>query len=139
MNDRSSNTPARILYFTSAVEFGTGLALIFDPALVVKLLLGAEVSGAGVLLGRCFGVALLALAVACWPCDHRFGSATSARRAMLIYNTLLATYLAYLGTAGGFHGPLLWPAVVLHAVVALLLIGTWRLERRSSASPGTAK
>ena len=139
MNAGNSNTPARILYFASVVEFGTGLALIFDPALVVKLLLGAEVSGAGILLGRCFGVALLALAVACWPGDHRIGSATSARRAMLIYNVLLAAYLAYLGTAGGFHGPLLWLAVVLHAVVALLLVATWRMGRRSSASPVPTK
>jgi hypothetical protein len=29
---------------------------------------------------------------------------------------------------------LLWPAVALHAVVALLLVWTWRAERRTKAA-----
>ena len=38
---------------------------MIDPAIVVTLLLGAEVAGEGILLGRCFGIALLALGLAC--------------------------------------------------------------------------
>jgi hypothetical protein len=53
---------------------------------------------------------------------------------MLVYNALIATYLAYLGTAGHLGGLLLWPAVALHAVVALLLAWTWRDNRRIKAT-----
>jgi len=49
-------------------------------------------------------------------------------RAMLIYNVLIAAYLGYLGTAGHPRGLFLWPAVGLHAVVALLLVWTWRTD-----------
>ena len=66
----------RILAFAAVVEVGTGLVLLIDPAIVVALLLGAEVSGVGTLLGRCFGIALLALGLACWPA----GSAPRAAR-----------------------------------------------------------
>ena len=49
---------------------------------------------------------------------------------MLVYNTLVALYLAYLGTVGHMSGVLLWPGVALHAVIALLLLWNWRSERR---------
>jgi hypothetical protein len=40
---------------------------------------------------------------------------------MLIYNALIALYLGYLGTVQHASGMLLWPAVLLHAVVAMSL------------------
>ncbi len=40
---------------------------------------------------------------------------------MLVYNGLIAGYLAFLAASANLRGPLLWPAVVLHAAVALLL------------------
>lgn len=49
---------------------------------------------------------------------------------VLIYNALIAAYLAYLGTGGAYAGILLWPGAALHAVVALLLVWTWRSARR---------
>jgi Ca2+/Na+ antiporter len=114
------------------VEVGTGFVLIVDPAIVVTLLLGTEVSGAGTLLGRCFGIALLALGLACWPGQRGAETGSPAFRAMLTYNALIALYLAYLGTLGHLRGLLLWPGVVLHAVVALLLVWAWRDQRQGS-------
>ncbi len=123
VSDGAAGDAARkILAFAAVVEAATGLALLSDPPVVAALLLGAEVSGAAIILGRCFGIALLALALACWP-SAASGSPTV--RAMLTYNTLIALYLAFLGTIGHWHGLLLWPAVALHAAVALLLIWTW--------------
>jgi len=116
----------KILAFAAVVEAGTGLALIMDPAIVVRLLLGAELSGVGTVAGRCFGIALLALGMACWPGRNRAEIGVAAFRGMLIYNALIALYLAYLGTAGYSGGLLLWPAVALHAVVALVLVWTRR-------------
>jgi Ca2+/Na+ antiporter len=124
----------KVLAFSAVAETGTGLVLMIAPALVVKWLLGAEVSGTGVLLGRCFGITLLALGLACWPERNRAEAGSPAARGMLLYNALIALYLAYLGTAGHFGGVLLWPAVALHAVVASLLVWAWRRERRSRAT-----
>ncbi len=71
MNETSLTTPSRILGFAAVAEVGTGLVLMIHPAIVVTLLLGAEFSGAGTLLGRCFGIALLGLGLACWPGRQR--------------------------------------------------------------------
>ena len=136
MSEMSLNTLGKILAFASVVEVGTGLVLMIDPAIVVTLLLDTEVSALGTLLGRGCGIALLALGLACWPGRPRADSGSPAFRAMLIYNMLIALYLAYLGTVGHLGGLLLWPGVALHAVVALLLIWTWRDERRTKATGG---
>ena len=126
VNETSLHRLMKILAFAAAVEVGTGLALMVNPAIVVRLLLGTEISEVGTMLGRCFGIALLGLGLACWPSRPRVESGSAAFRAMLIYNALIALYLACLGTIGHVGGWLLWPGVVLHAVVALLLIRTWR-------------
>jgi len=131
MSETGATVTERTLAFSAVAEAGTGLMLMIDPALVVALLLGADVSGVGLLLGRCFGISLLALAIACW----RTGGGSAAVRGMLVYNGLIALYLAWLGTAGHFGGWLLWPAVVLHAAVALLLIWARRGGQRTKATP----
>ena len=131
MNDTSLNLQRKILCFAAIVEVGTGLILMIDPAIVVKLLIGSEVSGSATLLGRCFGIALLALGLACCPVRQPAESGSQAFWAMLLYNVLIALYLAYLGTVGHLVGLLLWPAVALHAVVALLLVWTRRDKRRT--------
>ena len=126
----------KILAFAAVVEVGTGVVLMVDPAIVATLLLGVEVSGAGTLLGRCFGITLLALGVACLPGRGRAERGSPAARAMLTYNGLIALYLAYLGTVGHLWGLLLWPGVGLHAVVAVFLVWTWRDERWTKAPTG---
>ena len=63
-------------------------------------------------LARGAGIALIALGIACWPGPPLVG--------MLTYSALVTLYLAYLGFAG-LSGILLWPAVVLHAILTALL------------------
>jgi len=128
MNDRDPNVLTKTLVFAVVVEVATGLALIFKPALVIRLLLGVEASGMELLLGRCFGIALFGLSFACWPDRQRSVSTTPAFRGMLIYNALIAAYLAYMGTVGHLGGLLLWPGAILHAVVTGLLVRSMRVE-----------
>ena len=128
MNDRSSNVLTKTLAFAVVLEVATGLALIFKPAIVVRLLLGVEASGMELVVGRCFGIGLFGLSFACWPDRQRSVSSTAAFRGMLIYNALIAAYLGYLGTVGHLGGWLLWPAVIVHAVVAGLLVRSMRIE-----------
>ena len=124
----------KLLSFASVVETATGLALIVDPRLVVALLLGADVSGVGIPVGRCFGIALLALGVACWPHRQLAASGSPAFRAMLVYNAMIALFLIYLFAVWHLGGVLLWPGFALLAAVAALLIWAWHLERHANAA-----
>ena len=127
MSETSRNTLRKLFAFAAVVEIGTGLVLMIDPVIVVTLLLGTDVSGASTLLARCFGIALLALGLAWWPSRQDAEGGSPTFRSMVIYNVLISLYLSYLGTGGHLGGGvLLWPAIALHAVVALLLVWTWR-------------
>jgi hypothetical protein len=120
----------KVLIFAAMVEIGTGLILEGDPGIVVKMLLGDSVSGAGTqVVARLFGIALLALGIACWPSTRRHDIGAAAFRAMLAYNALLALSLAYTGAVEHLAGLLLWPAVGLHAMVALWLLWAWHPAR----------
>jgi hypothetical protein len=111
----------RFLTLTAIVEAATGLALIAVPAIVVCLLLGAEISGASMPLGRVAGAALLALGVACGLArdDGQSRTARGLVVAMLTYNIVATSVLAFAGIVLGLHGVVLWPAVVLHAAMAV--------------------
>jgi hypothetical protein len=104
---------SRVLVLAAVGEVATGVALLLVPSLVGQLLLGAELTGVAVTVARVAGIALIGLGVACWPGTPLLG--------MLIYSAAVTLYLAYLGIAGGLTGLLLWPAVVLHAILTALL------------------
>ena len=104
---------SRVLVLAAVGEVATGVALLLVPSLVGQLLLGAELTGVAVTVARVAGIALIGLGVACWPGTPLLG--------MLIYSAAVTLYLAYVGFAGGFAGVLLWPAVVLHAILTALL------------------
>jgi len=104
---------SRVLVLAAVGEVATGVALPIVPSLVGQLLLGAELTGVAVTVARVAGIALIGLGVACWPRAPRIG--------MLFYSAAVTLYLAYLGIAGSMNGILLWPAVVLHAVLSALL------------------
>ena len=107
----------KLLAVAAAGEAATGLILLVYPPIVVRLLLGSEISGAGVPAARVAGIALIGLAVACVP-----GRAVAG---MLTYSVLVTLYLACVGFTGGLTGIMLWPAVALHAILTFLLARPW--------------
>jgi hypothetical protein len=107
-----------VLSLAAIAEAATGAVLLAYPPIVARLLFGAEIAGAGEVLGRIAGVALIGLAVACWS----NGSRRSALHGMLTYSTLAMLTLVYVGVRGDSVGVLLWPAVVAHAILVLLLL-----------------
>ena len=111
------------LVFAAIGEATTGLALLIVPSLVVQLLLDQQLAGVAIPIARVSGIALIALGIACWPGPPPIG--------MLAYGALVTLYLAYLGFAGGFSGVLLWPAVILHAILTALLARGLRLQHGS--------
>ena len=107
-------------------EAATGIALLAYPPIVIRLLLGAEVIGIGDVVSRFGGIGLIGLGVACWPS----GSSRQGLHGMLTYGTLAALYLAYIGVSGQGVGVLLWPAVVVHVILVILLVGARFRERK---------
>jgi hypothetical protein len=119
------DTTKKLLALAAVAEAAMGLALLVYPPIIVKLLLGLDdVVGAGVVIARVTGVALIGLGVSCWP-------GSTALWGMLTYSLVLTLYLAGLGLGGAFVGVLLWPAVVLHAVLTGLLAWAWLRDRPS--------
>jgi hypothetical protein len=104
----------KMLALVAAGEAAFGLVLLVYPPIVVRLLFGAEIAGVGIVMSRVAGIALIALGMACWPGPPLVG--------MLTYSAVVTLYLVYVGFSGGLTGILLWPAVVLHVVLATLLI-----------------
>jgi hypothetical protein len=111
------------LTLTAIFEAATGLVLIIAPSFVGRLLFGAQFTGVANPAARVTGIALLALGVGCWP-------GSTALCGMLTYGALVTLYLAYLGVTGEWVGPLLWPAVVLHAILTALLARAWLQSRK---------
>jgi hypothetical protein len=108
-----------VLTLVAAAEAATGVLLLAEPAIPVRFLFGAEIGGAGAVMSRFAGACLVSVGIACWP--SALPDIRPAARGLAVYSLLAAVVLAIVGIRGGMTGPLLWPAVVLHAVVAAVL------------------
>lgn len=122
----------RVLAMAAVLEMAMGLALMIDPALVARLLLGEGASGAGVVVGRIAGLGFLSLGLACWPVGDT-SIRSSSFRAMFLYNVLVAGYLGILGARGRWVGWLLWPAVMIHTGMSIVLALVWIRDLRYSS------
>jgi hypothetical protein len=117
----------KVLSFAAAAEAGTGLFLLACPSIVVRVLFGGDLNGAGSNISRIAGIALLGLGVSCWP-----GSAVfQPLYGMLTYSTMAMLYLIVLGVRADEVGILLWPAVAVHAILSILLIRIRLKEEKS--------
>lgn len=86
------------------------------------LLLGVSPDEAALgVLARVAGMALMTLGIACGLAhnDAKSRAGRALLGAMLFYNISVAAVLAYPGLALGLSGLLLWPAVLLHASLAI--------------------
>ena len=101
-----------VLIFAAVAEAATGLALLVVPSLVGQLLLAEDLTGVAIPVARVAGIALVGLGISLGPGPPLLG--------MLIYSSAVTLYLAYLGFSG-LNGPLLWPTVVLDALLPIVL------------------
>ena len=121
MATRENRWKAKLLSVDACLEGATGLALIFVPELVGRLLFAAELDAIGGVVARVAGIALFSLSVGCWLGRQDVAGKASPLVSMLIYNLLVTPYLVFIGIGGKFVGMLLWPAAAVHAVFTLLL------------------
>ncbi len=107
----------KLLIFTALAEGGFGLLLLVAPPIVCRLLFAAVATGLAITLARLTGLCLVALVIACWP----GGECRRALLGMLTWSVLAMLYLIIVGL-GGSAGILLWPAVGVHAIIAVFLL-----------------
>lgn len=116
---------AHLLTLTAVIEMPTGLGLLIAPSMVVLLLLGSALeTSAAITLGRVAGVALLALGLACWLAhsDTQNSAARGLVTAMVLYNLGAVVIFGAVGVGSQPRGIALWPAVVLHSIMAVWCI-----------------
>jgi hypothetical protein len=111
--------------------------LLTAPGVACRLLFATNPEGVGIALARFARVGLLALGIACLP-STAAGSGRSALLGLLVFNFGVAILFAWVGVATTLHGVLLWPAVVLHAVIAVALLAQL-LTPRAGRLPGPAR
>lgn len=97
-------------------EGAFGVFVFVAPALALGLLFELEPVASTVIMTRVAGIALVGLGIACYPRGSRQGL-----YGLLGYSVLVMLYLIDVGI-GGAAGVLLWPAVVVHALLAASLI-----------------
>jgi hypothetical protein len=124
-----------LLIVTALGEGGTGLFLIVWPPAPFALLLGVEQpSPEAVACARVAGAALVGIGVSCWL--GRLDRGSPARlglfTGLLTYDVAVALFLAYAGLFMNLLGIALWPAVGLHAVLAVWCV----VALRSKPRPG---
>jgi hypothetical protein len=123
-----------LLIVMGILEAGAGLALLVIPVVTVSLLVGVPLdTPAGLVAGRIGGAALLSLGIAFWQTrnSERGIAATGLVQAMLFYNAGAGAVLVYAGLYLKLQSPLLWPAIVIHQVLAVgCLINLWITYRK---------
>lgn len=129
---------------TAAIEVGAGLALLVSPSLAVSILIDAPFGTlADSVVGRVAGAALLSLGAACWLArkDALSSAGKGLVAAMSLYNLAAFVVLAYAGLGLHFAGIGLWPAVGVHALMAVWCIACLRSGGQINPveSPGTTQ
>jgi hypothetical protein len=113
---------AYVMIVTAVVECGTALSLLVFPSVPLALVLGVEQAAPEtVFVARLTGAALLAIGVACWLArnDHGHPAQLGLLTGVLIYDLAAAALLASAGLVLSMVGLVLWPAVMLHATLAV--------------------
>jgi hypothetical protein len=103
------------------LEIVVGIGFVVIPDFPCRLLFAATPEGLAIPLARFAGVALLGLGIACLP-SKLAGSHQGAVLGLLVFNLGATIFFAWVAIATSFRGPVLWPAVILHAVIAAALL-----------------
>ena len=129
-----------LLAASAALELGAGLGLVCCPSATVWLLVGSPLDApAALTVARVGGAGLLSLGTACWLSrgDEQSRAARGLIAALMLYDVAAAVILAVARLADGLYGLAIWPAVVLHLLMALwcaaCLRGRPPSDRQSSA------
>ena len=116
-----------LLIVVAVIELAAGIALLIAPSVVAGLLLGATLDyPAAIVVGRVAGAALLAIGLICWLQREigRGAAQTGLLVGLLVYNAAVSIVLAYTAQVDGTRAIGLWPAVVLHSLLAIWCVAS---------------
>ena len=116
-----------IVKAAACLEIVVGAIFIIVPNIPCALLFGANADNLGTALARWVGVSLLALGIACLP-SKAGKSHRTAVLGLFLFNAGVTILFAYVGVASALHGFLLWPAVILHGIIAGALLPRLRAK-----------
>lgn len=102
------------------VEIIVGVSFVLALDVQVQFMFGATLEGIGIHLLRFTGIALIGLGIACLP-SKLTGTNRSAVRGLMIFNLSATIFFAWVALTTTLPGVVLWPVVILHAVIALTL------------------
>ncbi len=109
---------ALLLIAIAVGEGGTGLLLLLSPSVPLAL---DQVSPEASFLARITGAALVALGIGCWLArsDLHSPAQSGMLTGVLIFDVAAAALLSYAGLFLNLVGIALWPAVLVHAALAM--------------------
>jgi hypothetical protein len=110
-----------IVMAAARVEIIIGVSFVAAPDFSSQLLFAAAPEGVNALVARGAGITFLGLCVARLPLKLA-GSNRGAVLGLLVFNLGATIVLAWIAAATSFRGVLLWPFIILHAVIAAVLL-----------------
>jgi hypothetical protein len=115
-----------LLGIGAAMEIPVGVGLLIAPSALATLLLGAPLSGAGLVVARLAGGGLLALGIACWFARSTpvATSSLGVAGALLIYNIVACVTLALALPPEPGSYALTLGATILHGLMAAALLAS---------------
>ena len=108
------------ILLAALVEIIVGASFVLATNGQSQLVFGAPTEGTGSLFARLAGIGLIGLGLTCLP-SNVAGTQRIAVRGLFIFNIAATIFFAWVGLATTFRGVVLWPVVVLHAVLAIVL------------------
>jgi hypothetical protein len=122
-----------LLFFTAILEILTGIGLILAPALLIRILLGAEINDPVVFtISRVGGSAILSLGVACWLAqkDQQSTGSKALISGLLLYNVAVFTTLTHSAITYKTTVALI-AAMIVHFVLAIVCLTSLQKFKQS--------
>jgi hypothetical protein len=116
-----SNAAKTVVMLVAWLEIAVGASFVTALDVPCRALFATTPEGVGIPLARFAGVTLVALGIACLPSKAEV-SRRSAMLGLLVYNVGATVLLVWVAIATTFRGIMLWPVVVLHALIAAALL-----------------
>ena len=96
-----------------------GIGVLTWPRQLAALLLGGPLGDDGVLLARCFGVAVIGVGLAWWFAKGTTRGCRESAPGYLVYNLGVGATIAFYALSAAGHVMLLWSIALLHLALGL--------------------
>ena len=129
----SSHRIRKVTWHRTAIMIAAWIEIIVGASFILaldgqaQLIFGATPEGVGIHFARFAGIGLIGLGIASIPPN------VAGTRGLLVFNIAVTIFFAWVALATTFRGVILWPVVILHAVLSIVLALSLRHE---NSEPG---